>query len=77
MAASPWVQPVDAETISQARRGDWQVILTPTKVLPPSWFGDFNGQRVLALGSGGGQQVPVLAAAGATVVSFDASHVQL
>lgn len=31
----------------------------------------------LALASGGGQQVPVLAAAGATVVSFDASRVQL
>jgi hypothetical protein len=43
LATSPWVQPVDAETIRRARTGDWQLILTPTKVVPPAWFGDVNG----------------------------------
>jgi hypothetical protein len=26
---SPWCEPVDATVIAAARRGDWQVILTP------------------------------------------------
>ncbi len=75
--ASPWVQPVDADTIARARRGDWQVILTPTLSVPATWFGEVKEARVLGLASGGGQQMPVLAAAGATVTSFDNSAEQL
>jgi len=45
--------------------------------VPKAWFGDLRGQRVLCLASGGGQQAPILAAAGATVVSFDLSEEQL
>lgn len=76
------MQPVSADVVAQARVGDWAVILTPTKVVPWSWFGvapgaGLNGIRVLCLASGGGQQVPVLAAAGARVTSFDYSAVQL
>lgn len=74
---SPWVQPVDAETIARARRGDWQVILTPTLNVPKPWFGDISIKKVLCLASGGGQQVPILAAAGAAVTSFDNSDEQL
>ncbi|AKM10530.1 class I SAM-dependent methyltransferase [Croceicoccus naphthovorans] len=72
-----WTIPVDGETIARARRGEWSVILTPVKPVPRDWFGEIAGRDVLGLASGGGQQVPVLAAAGARVVSFDASDAQL
>lgn len=74
---SPWVKPVSASVISAAREGDWSVILTPNKPVPKQWFGNLVDQDVLALASGGGQQVPTLAAAGARVTSFDNSPVQL
>jgi len=72
-----WSTPVDAETIARARAGDWQVVLTPRLPVPQDWFGVLAGRRVLCLASGGGQQVPVLAAAGAEVVSYDLSDGQL
>lgn len=74
---SRWCEPVDLATISRARAGDWQVILTPNLPVPATWFGELGGRRVLCLASGGGQQAPVLAAAGARVVSFDNSDEQL
>lgn len=72
-----WSTPVDAEIIGAAREGRWQVILTPTRSVPMSWFGEIHDKEVLCLASGGGQQAPVLAAAGAKVVSFDLSDEQL
>lgn len=72
-----WSIPVDPLTIARARAGDWQLILTPSLPVPRDWFGDLRGRRVLGLASGGGQQVPVLAAAGAQVLSFDLSDEQL
>jgi hypothetical protein len=45
--------------------------------LPAHWLGDVRGQRILCLASAGGQQGPVLAAAGAQVTVFDASQGQL
>ena len=74
---SQWVQPVDEQTIDRARHGNWSVILTPTREVPRDWFGELRGRRVLCLASGGGQQAPVLAAAGAVVTSFDNSPRQL
>lgn len=74
---SDWSNPAGAEVIRAAREGDWQVILTPTRSVPRSWFGELPGKDVLCLASGGGQQAPVLAAAGANVVSFDLSEEQL
>ncbi len=76
-AGSRWSTPVGPEVIEAARTGDWSVILTPNRAVPKSWFGDLHDSDVLCLASGGGQQVPVLAAAGARVVSFDLSEVQL
>ena len=76
-AESPWVQPVGSAEIDAARRGDWRVILTPTKTVPEHWFDDIGGKDVLGLASGGGQQVPIFAAAGARVTSFDNSPQQL
>ena len=75
-----WSTPFPEEVIEAARGGDWSVILTPNKPVPGSWFPSFpdlSGVRILAMASGGGQQVPIFAAAGAEVVSFDASDVQL
>lgn len=75
-----WSTPFDDETIERAKAGDWSVVLTPNKPVPEDWFPAFprlEGIDVLALASGGGQQVPVMAAAGARVTSFDASDVQL
>jgi SAM-dependent methyltransferase len=72
-----WSRPVNAEVIANARRGDWQVILTPNKAVPREWFGNLQGRDVLCLASGGGQQGPVLAAAGANVTVLDQSAKQL
>ena len=74
---SPWVQPVGSAEIAAARRGNWRVILTPTKTVPEHWFDDIGGKDVLGLASGGGQQVPIFAAAGARATSFDNSPQQL
>jgi SAM-dependent methyltransferase len=74
---SEWSTPVTPEVIAAAREGVWAVILTPTRKVPASWFGDLHGKDVLCLASSGGQQAPVLAAAGANVVSFDLSEEQL
>ncbi|UUO08315.1 class I SAM-dependent methyltransferase [Blastopirellula sp. J2-11] len=76
-SGNPWSLPIDAATVARARTGDWQVILTPTKAVPRSWLGDLPGKQLLCLASGGGQQSPTLAAAGAHVTSFDLSDEQL
>ncbi|GGD68727.1 class I SAM-dependent methyltransferase [Croceicoccus mobilis] len=72
-----WSIPVNAETIAAARRGEWEVVLTPSRPVPREWFGDIAGKDLLGLASGGGQQCPIFAAAGANVTSFDASDGQL
>jgi len=72
-----WTIPVGAETIARARRGDWSLLLTPTVPVPRAWFGPLEGCKILCLASGGGQQGPVLAAAGAQVTVFDNSDKQL
>ncbi len=45
--------------------------------MPADWFPPIDGLKVLCLASGGGQQGPVLAAAGADVTIFDNSEKQL
>jgi ubiquinone/menaquinone biosynthesis C-methylase UbiE len=72
-----WSLPVSTEAIEKARRGEWQIVLTPQKAVPREWFGEIKGKDVLCLASGGGQQAPILAAAGARVTSFDNSAKQL
>jgi SAM-dependent methyltransferase len=49
----------------------------PSKPVPREWFPPLVGLEVLCLASGGGQQVPILVAAGAKVTSFDNSPAQL
>lgn len=72
-----WTVPVSPDEIRRARVGDWAVVLTPCRPVPADWFGDLRDRDVLCLASGGGQQGPVLAAAGAKVTVFDASAKQL
>jgi SAM-dependent methyltransferase len=72
-----WTVPVSAEAVAAARRGEWQVVLTPTRPVPRHWFGELAGRDVLCLASGGGQQGPILAAAGARVTVLDQSPAQL
>src|SRR3954453_10587130 len=72
-----WTVPVGPEVIEAARRGEWEVLLTDQKPVPREWFPAMAGADVLCLASGGGQQAPTFAAAGANVTSFDASPGQL
>lgn len=72
-----WGIPVDRETCERARKGDWSVLLTPTHPVPREWFGDIRGKRILGLASGGGQQMPLFALAGADCTVLDYSDRQL
>jgi SAM-dependent methyltransferase len=74
---NPWTQPVGPEVIAAARLGEWSVVLTEQKPVPRDWFPPLSDAGVLCLASGGGQQGPVLAAAGARVTVLDASAAQL
>jgi SAM-dependent methyltransferase len=72
-----WTVPVDAGAIAAARRGDWSIVLTPEKPVPRAWFPPLAGEPVLCLAGAGGQQAPILAAAGARVTVLDNSPAQL
>jgi SAM-dependent methyltransferase len=74
---NPWTVPVSPEEIAAARQGDWSIFLTETKPVPKEWLPPLEGLQVLCLASGGGQQGPILAAAGAAVTVFDLSPKQL
>jgi len=68
---------VTSEEIAEAREGRPRIILTPDTPLPLEWLGALKGREVLCLSSAGGQQAPLLAAAGARVTSYDLSGEQL
>lgn len=73
-----WSVPVSSEEVQRAKAGDWHIVLTPRKFVPADWFPEsLAGKKLLCLASGGGQQGPILAAAGAEVTVFDNSRVQL
>lgn len=73
-----WTIPVSSEMIELARNGIWDVVVTPTKPVPKSWFPkDFNNMKVLCLAGGGGQQGPIFAALGADVTVLDNCRKQL
>ncbi len=74
---NPYTQVVTAEEVAAARAGTWQVRLSDIRPVPQSWFPALRGSRVLCLASGGGQQGPILAAAGARVTVHDLSARQL
>ena len=73
-----WTSPAGPEVIARARAGDWSVVLIGYEPVPRDWFpAELAGTALLCLASGGGQQGPVLAAAGADVTVFDNSPRQL
>lgn len=75
-----WGKPISHEEYVKASRGEWDVLLTPTVTVPKEWFGnngDIRGKRILGLASGGGQQMPIFAAAGAICTILDYSDRQI
>lgn len=72
-----WTVPISADEVARARRGDVQILLTPTRPVPATWFPELRKLPTLCLASGGGQQGPLLAAAGALVTALDNSPAQL
>ncbi|CAN2255413.1 class I SAM-dependent methyltransferase [Bacillus vallismortis] len=72
-----WTVAVEQHVIEQAKKGNWDIRVTPMKDVPRDWFPPVNGLKVLCLASGGGQQGPILAAAGADVTVLDNSEKQL
>lgn len=74
---NPWTVPVGGDEIAAARQGQWEVLLTENKPVPRDWFPPLAGIDLLCLASGGGQQGPIFAAAGARVTVFDNSPNQL
>lgn len=76
-AGERWSTPVTETALNAARAGRPEIFLTPNRPVPAPWLDSLAGSRGLALASGGGQQAPLLAAAGAEVWSLDASLEQL
>lgn len=73
-----WSIPVTSEAVELARSGIWNIVLTPSKIVPIDWFpNEIKAKKVLCLASGGGQQGPIIAALGADVTVFDNSKKQL
>lgn len=72
-----WTVPVSSEDVAKAKAGEWSIVVTSVRPVPRAWFPRLRGAKVLCLASGGGQQGPILAAAGAEVTVFDISESQL
>ena len=71
-----WGQPIPHNTYIDALNGKWDVYLTPTKIVPHSWFGDLKEKKILGLASGGGQQMPIFSALGGRCTVLDYSSEQ-
>ncbi len=73
-----WGTPITTEIYQAACNGDWGVVLTPTKIMPHSWFPkSIESLKILGLASGGGQQMPIFAALKADCTVLDYSKKQL
>ncbi|SNT41270.1 Ubiquinone/menaquinone biosynthesis C-methylase UbiE [[Luteovulum] sphaeroides subsp. megalophilum] len=70
---NPATTPVADELIERARSGDLQISLTGNRLLPSAWLDGIRDANVLCLALGGGQQVPLLSAAGARVTALENS----
>ena len=76
-SGSRWTQPVSTAEIEAARKGKFEIVLTPQKPVPADWFPPLANTPTLCLAGAGGQQAPILAAIGAIVTVFDNSPKQL
>jgi len=73
-----WGKPISHEEYLAAQKGDFKMVLTPNVDIPKDWFPEpIKHQKILGLASGGGQQMPILAALGADCTVFDYSQKQL
>jgi ubiquinone/menaquinone biosynthesis C-methylase UbiE len=75
---SRYTQSVSSEIIEKSKSGEWEITVTTEKSVPRDWFPkSIVGLKILCLASGGGQQGPILSAAGADVTVTDISKKQL
>ena len=72
-----WGTPITHEEYEKAINGEWNVLLTPTKYVPKSWFPELKNKKLLGLACGGGQQMPIFSALGACCTVLDYSDKQL
>jgi ubiquinone/menaquinone biosynthesis C-methylase UbiE len=72
-----WTVICSEAEITDAKAGQPRIILSPNKAVPREWLGDISGKKILGLAAGGGQQGPLLAAAGAEITTYDFSQGQL
>ncbi|MCP3033293.1 class I SAM-dependent methyltransferase [Halobacillus sp. A1] len=73
-----YTKAVSGEEVAESKKGNWSISVTTKRAVPRDWFpDDLKGLRILCLASGGGQQAPILAAAGAAVTVVDLSEKQL
>jgi SAM-dependent methyltransferase len=78
-----WGVPISHEVFVNVKNGNWNVVLTPIKPVPHDWFlpflmnGRLDGANLLGLACGGGQQMPIFSALGATCTVMDYSDKQL
>src|ERR1700722_16048027 len=74
----PWARRSSKELLEKARKGQVEIFLTTQKLVPADWLPrSWRGLKVLGLAAGGGQQMPLVAAAGAETTTFDLSEEQL
>ncbi len=71
-----WGRPITHEEYEAAKKGIWDVLLTPLRPVPHEWFGSLKGKKLLGLASGGGQQIPIFSALGAVCTVLDYSGEQ-
>ncbi len=72
-----WGVPISHKQYEEAKKGAWDMLLTPVKPVPKEWYPDLKGKKVLGLASGGGQQMPIFAAMGAKCTVLDYSENQI
>ncbi|MBE6886052.1 MAG: class I SAM-dependent methyltransferase [Ruminococcaceae bacterium] len=72
-----WGIPISPQAAELVRKGEWSVLLTPTKPVPKDWFCPLSGAKILGLASGGGQQMPVFSILGGKCTVLDYSESQL
>lgn len=72
-----YTEPLSHEELIEARNNPISVGLTVGKKVPIEWFEKANGNKILGLACGGGQQGPVFAIKGYDVKIMDFSKSQL
>ena len=72
-----WGIPISHEQFTAAQGGEWHMLLTPVKPVPKGWYPALPGAKVLGLAAGGGQQMPIFAALGASCTVLDYSQHQI